>query len=32
MRDNDKNLEAKNEGQTEGCPEDPYVEMENIKM
>ena len=32
MGDDDDNLEAKKEGQKEGCPEDPSVEMENIKM
>ena len=28
----DENVEAEKEGQEEGCPEDPDVEMENIKM
>ena len=32
MGDNHKNLEVEKEGQKEGCPEDPDVEMENIKM
>ena len=28
----DENVEAEKEGQEEGFPEDPDVEMENIKM
>ena len=28
----DENVDTEKEGQEEGCPEDPDVEMDNIKM